>query len=169
MHTQEKSEENNCSLTLEMFRKGVHTTTSYDANSGLTGHLDLSGWIDDRSDDKSPFHNKLVHMEISSPSTPGRWARVLNKTGTDKTCGVVQINADIKPERFELEGEIVGEGPVIVRLEVSTDSFEVLRRQVVNADEQHLNMGMEVSIERGISCSGRIVNAREGRLATVLT
>ncbi len=146
MHTEEESEENNCSLRLGMFRKGVNTTTSYDANSGLKGRLDLSGWIDDRFDDNSHFHNKPVRVEISSPPNPDWLAIVLNETAADKACGVVQINTDIEPKRFELEGEIVEVEPVKVKLEVSTDSFEVLCRQVANADEQHLEMGMEVTL-----------------------
>lgn len=129
-----------------MFRKNVHTTTSYDANSGLKGLLEFSGWITDYSDDNTHFHNKLARVEISSPPIPGRFSIVPNETAADKACGAVQINADIEPERFELEGEIVEMEPVVVMLEVSTDSFEVLRRQVVNADEQHLNMGMKVTL-----------------------
>lgn len=146
MHTEEESEENICSLRLGLFRKGVTTTTSYDASSGLKGRLVLSGWIDDRFDDNSHFHNKPVRVEFSFPPNTAWLAKVLNETASDKACGVVQINTNIEPERFELEGEIVEEEPVRVELEVSTDSFEVIRRQVSNADEQHLEMEMEVTL-----------------------
>lgn len=139
------TEENKCGLSVVMFRFGVKTSISYDAKTGLKGRLVVSGWIDDHFYD-SHFHNKPVLVEISSPPKTG-WSReLLGVTDDDKNCGLVQINADIEPERFEFDGEVdETEEPVKVMLEVSTDVFEMFRHQVTEAYERRLIMSAHVN------------------------
>ena len=137
-----KSEGKTCSLQLELFRYGG-VNTSYDAKVGMKRRLVLSGRIDDPDLDaltfSAPhFHNKPVRVEITSPPDPEWLGEVLGTPDAENACGLVQVNARyVEPERFELDGEIVKDEPVLVMLKVSADIFEVLRCQAVEAYDHH--------------------------------
>jgi hypothetical protein len=148
---EDQSEQRTCDLRVVLFRyRGVNT--SYDATAGLKREFVLSGRVDDPylgggPDFSAPhFHNKLVRVKIHSPPDPEWLGEVLGTPGAESACGVVLVNANVEPKRFELDGETVEEEPVQVWLKVSPEVFEALRRQTAEAYEHRRIMAAKVTL-----------------------
>ncbi len=154
--TEEQSEHRTCDLSLVLFRYGgVHTW--YDAKAGLRRSFVLSGRIDDpyrrplgdigeSGEGDSAFHNKAVRLEFASPSDP-KWLGNLGAArGAGNVFGGVWVNAGVKPEQFELDGETVEAEPVEIKMEMDPDAFEAIRRQAAEAHDLRRIMWAKVTL-----------------------
>jgi hypothetical protein len=153
---EDQSEERTCDLRLVLFwYGGVHT--SYDAKAGLKRSLLLKGRIDDPHVDfsghswpkepASAFHDKPVHLEVSSSFDSEWWERIRAKLGAADACGLVKVRAGVEPERVEPEYDEPYEvEPVQIRLVVSADAFEAIWRQTAEADSQRRTMRANVTL-----------------------
>jgi hypothetical protein len=150
--------EKTCEFSLVLFwYGGVHT--SYDAKAGVKRSLLLKGRIDDPHVDfsghswpeepASAFHDKPVHLDISSSFDPEWWQRIRAKLGTPDACGLVRVRAGVEPKRVESEDgehEPFEVEPVQMTLVVSADAFEAIWRQVAEADSQRRTMRAELTL-----------------------
>ena len=127
---------------------------SYDATSGLSRHLTLSGQIDDAWYDdydyegSSAFHQKPVRLDLHSPVNPEdiERERTFFMRGAGKVCGVARINARVEPKRFDFNGEEHESEPVYIYLFLSPDAFAAICDQAIEAYNNHLNMGATMTL-----------------------
>ena len=152
---EEQSEKRTCDLSVMLSRYGgVHTW--YDAKAGLRRRIALIGRVEDPYrtplgdfDEHYPdsaFHDKPARLEIYSPADPAWLEEVRTSLGDSNACGCVTVRAGVEPDRFEIEGEAVEAEPVEVRLDMSADAFEAIRRQAADADDHHRIMWAKVTL-----------------------
>ena len=152
---EEKSEGRICHLNIMLSQfGGVHTW--YDQKSGLRRRMTLVGRIDDphqtpRGDileivPDSAFHDKVARLDIHSPADPAWLEEVRTTLGANNACGCVAVRTGVEPHRFECKSEAVDIEPVTVRLDVSADVFEAVRRQAADANEHHRIMWAKVAL-----------------------
>jgi hypothetical protein len=153
---EEEFEERICDFNVMLYRYGgLHTW--YDAKNGLKRCITLTGRIDDPYhgplgdiDEHFPdstFHNKPVRLEIYSPADLAWLEEIRTSLGDcSNIFGCVWVRAGVEPDRFEIEGEAVETEPVTVRLDVSADTFETIRRQAADADDHHRIMWAKINL-----------------------
>jgi hypothetical protein len=156
---EDQCNERECRFRLVLFWYGG-VQSSYDAKVGLRRSLLLKGRIDDPYVDfsgefslpeepASLFHDKPVHLDISS-SIDSEWLEGIRaKLGTPDACGLVQVRAGVEPKRVESEygeHEPFEVEPVQIGLVVSADAFEAIWRQAAEADSQRRTMLAHVTL-----------------------
>ena len=154
---EDQCNERECRFDLVLFwYGGVHT--SYDAKAGVERSLLLKGRIDDplvsplghpRPEAASAFHDKPVHLGITSFVDPYWWERKRAKLGTPDACGLAQVRAGVEPERVESEygeDEPFEVEPVQIRLVMTADAFEAISHQTAEANSQRRMMNATVTL-----------------------
>jgi hypothetical protein len=122
-------------------------SVSYDANDGQQRCFVLSGlvdnpYIDDGPDFSAPhFNRKPVRVEIYAPPDPDWLCQILGDEDAKIACGLVQVNANVDPDIFKLEDEVVEDEPIIVWLRLDADVFEALRHQAAEAHRERRILG----------------------------
>lgn len=128
--------------------------SSYDVKNGLLQAFKLSGKIIDEDSSPyinkpAPFNNKPVRIEIYSKTDEEFLERIcMDYTGgMGEPCGVVRVNAGVKPEQYENPyGEIDEFQPVSMDLFLTPVAFESIRRQVVEAHSLQLILRMQLTL-----------------------
>lgn len=135
-------QEKKCGLYIMLFPYGG-VSTSYDAANGLKHSMTLVGRIDDAYP-ISVFHGKTARLKVCAPPDLAWLEEIRTSLGDKNACGGASVSAGVEPPRVELDGEEIDIEPVEIRLDVSTDAFEAIRRQAASADNHHRIMRSEI-------------------------
>jgi hypothetical protein len=144
-----------CDLKLALFRySGAHSW--YDAEAGFKRQFVLSGRIDDpyvrplgdidESAGNSAFHDKPVRLTICTPADSERLTKVAARLGGRNSMGVALVSAQVEPDRFELDGEVVATDPVHVTIYIDHRAFEALRQQAAEAHDHKRIMWAKITL-----------------------
>lgn len=85
-------------------------------------------------------------MVISSPPEDHDWLeKVFGAPDADRACGVVRVNADLE-KRFEIDGKVIEDPPIVVELKVNANIVEALHYVAAEAYEHRRILNATVTL-----------------------
>lgn len=137
---EEKFRERTCRLHVMLHGRG-NIRAEYHAGTGAKRSMSLTGWVEDTDEHGHPvcdsrFHRKQVSLTLRSPPDSEWLTEMLASFGGSNTCGLVDVEKDVKPKRLDLDGSTAEFAPISGLLEISADAFDAIHWLAMNADNQ---------------------------------
>lgn len=93
----------------------------------MEGHIDALG---------APFHRRGIALFLSAPGDEEWAARIGQLEDVKHVCGAALIEAGVIPRTYELDGAVVEDQPVRIRLGLSAEAFNAIQQQAYEAERR---------------------------------